>query len=78
MKYTRNESNAVVEVHGCQRCPHMEKGFGNNEGFMFCTKPQPDRSKARKKLVGRWTGAYHASCPLPSDPKNVPEPEAKK
>lgn len=73
MKYTRNDSNAVIEVRGCTTCPHMAKGFGNNEGFMFCEKPMAEKTKRHKKLTSHWTGAYHASCPLPSDAKMVPE-----
>lgn len=78
MKYTRPGSGEVVEVKGCTSCPWAILF----NGFIHCHVPtlRPDgkRKPRNKKLVGRWTGAYHESCPLASSPENVPALEVKK
>jgi len=81
MKYTRTDAG-VIEVKGCTTCPHMVPETDGGFTVMNCTKsvhsgPTGKPVKRNKKLTSHWTGAYHASCPLPSDPKMVPE-EAKK
>jgi hypothetical protein len=78
VKYTRDEFNRVIEVRGCTTCPHMADGFEGLVAVMYCTKPQPNKAKANKKLTSRWTGPYHASCPLASNPEMVPALEVKK
>jgi hypothetical protein len=76
MKYTRSETGEVIEVKGCTTCPHMGKREVDAQSFMYCVVPtlRPDgkRKPRNKKLIGRWTGAYHESCPLASAPENVP------
>lgn len=80
MKYTRNESGEVVEVKGCTICPHKTDVSKGNENFMECHGPvlsanakgDPILKPRQKKLVGNWMGGYHASCPLASDPNQVP------
>ena len=83
MKYTRNESGEVVPVTGCQKCPHMVMGAVDLQPVMFCCVPKlraGGKYKAsNRRLIGRWTGSYHATCPLASDPQNAaPIAEAKK
>lgn len=79
MKYTRNESGEVIPVKGCTTCPHVEKRDIDGWGYLYCLKPSLSKVKtAGKKLVGRWEGPYHTSCPLTSVPENVPAVEAKK
>jgi hypothetical protein len=83
MKYTRTEAGEVIEVKGCTSCPHKSDHCEHGiVAFMVCRAPtlRADNNfrPTKKKLIGQWTGAYHASCPLPSEPKNVPELEAKK
>ncbi len=78
MKYTRNESNEVIEVKGCTTCPHMENQYAAGVAFMVCRAPVAGNPR-KKKLTAHWTGAYHASCPLASMADNVPaSPEVKK
>lgn len=73
MKYTRNDSGEVIEVKGCTTCPHVNIRQENGWGVMFCMKPPRGKGiTAGKKLIGKWTGAYHASCPLASAQENVP------
>jgi hypothetical protein len=76
MKYTRSESGAVVEVLGCTKCPHKVDVSKDDENFMQCCvltlRADGKARPIKKKLIGKWTGAYHASCPLASDPKQVP------
>lgn len=79
MKYTRNEVGEVIPVKGCTTCPHVDIRQENGWGVMFCMKPSLGKVKTSgKKLVGRWEGPYHASCPLASVPENVPAAEVKK
>jgi hypothetical protein len=72
MKYTRSESNEVIEVKGCTTCPHMVK----EDGLMVCRAPAPNAAgefkPRKKKLTSHWAGAYHASCPLAIKPESVP------
>jgi hypothetical protein len=77
MKYARNDSGEVIEVKGCTTCPHMASIKGDDDwNYMHCQVPtlraDGTRKPINKKLVGKWTGAYHASCPLVSMPENVP------
>lgn len=76
MKYTRSESCEVVEVKGCTTCPHKQNHFAEGGSFMVCVAPtaRPDGEykPRKKKLTSHWEGAYHASCPLASEAKNVP------
>ena len=79
MKYTRDESNAVIEVKGCTTCPHKENRYVEGKPFMYCLKPLAGTVKtAGRKLTSHWTGQYHASCPLAISPDNVPALEKKK
>jgi hypothetical protein len=76
MKYTRSETGEVIDVKGCTNCPHMERRFIDLQPLMYCVVPvlvSGGTHKPRnKKLIGRWTGAYHESCPLAYAPENVP------
>jgi hypothetical protein len=85
MKYTRNALNEVVEVKGCTSCPHKAGIEKDGEKFMECraptARPDGEYKPRKKKLTSHWTGPYHASCPLASDPKMVaenPKPEIGK
>lgn len=77
MKFTRTESG-VVEVNGCQKCPHVQNrqedgGLRGHWTVMYCMKTLPSVVKTDgRKLVGKWMGPYHASCPLPSEAEKVP------
>lgn len=67
MKYTALEINDVaqiVAVTGCTTCPHKEYVTNIGETYMRCR-----HGGRSKKLIGQWTGAYHASCPLPAQGK---------
>lgn len=73
MKYTRTDSG-IVEVKGCFTCPHVRVDQDNGFTVMYCMKPLPGKLKTDgRNLISKWTGAYHASCPLASEAKNVPE-----
>lgn len=82
MKYTRSENNEVVEVRGCTTCPHMQRYHEGGADFMRCHAPtlrgDGKYKLTMKKLIGRWEGGYHASCPLASKPESVPVVEVKK
>lgn len=84
MKYTRTEAGEVIEVKGCTTCPHKSDHYERGiVAFMVCHAPtlRADNNfrPTKKKLIGKWTGAYHASCPLASKPEMVPAlPEGKK
>lgn len=75
MKYAKIE-NQITEVSGCTRCPFKVDIDEDGSKFMRCEmrivvgadeNGRPTVSKRNKKLVGKWMGAYHESCPLPSN-----------
>jgi hypothetical protein len=72
MKYTaiiNQDGLQIVPVNGCTTCPHMSKEAPiGAENYMQCNRGE-DFSKRKKKLIGKWTGAYHESCQLPSTAK---------
>lgn len=82
MKYTRSETNEVIEVKGCTTCPHKVDGSVDLQSVMFCCVPtlraDGKYKPTNRKLIGRWEGPYHATCPLATKPENVPALEVKK
>lgn len=76
MKLTKLNGQ-IIEVKGCTSCPHKVDVSEGGGKFMRCEMkiklPGGKFSNRKKKLVGNWAGAYHASCPLSSDASVTPQ-----